>query len=56
MSLSGVGGDELLGGCSFVLPVKVFGDSRCMRTVGRDEMLEERNHALINNEVEFFLF
>lgn len=54
--LSGVGGDELLGGCSFVLLGKVFDDSRCLRTEGRDELLEERNRAFIYNEVKFFLF
>lgn len=54
--LSGVGGDELLGGCSFVLLGKVFDDSRCLRTEGRDEMLEERNRAFIYNEVNFLFF
>lgn len=56
MSLSDVDGDELLGQCPFVLPGKVFDDSRCLRTEGRDEMLEKRNRALIYNEVKFFLF
>lgn len=43
MSLGSGSGDELLGGYSFVLRGKLFDDSRCLRTEGRDELLEEMN-------------